>query len=165
MLRNPTSLRGSMGHRHLGDETGAFPVLAAEAGFTWWQVLPRTPRFSGTALPASVLVRRQPLLISPRLSTEWSVTAGEVSKAGIPASGRSGGMRFFREAEVVRLAAERALKTACRDSSSRGAASSWLDPWAESPPQGGAEGSWRAWKARHRTPSGFLYTDGAVPVP
>lgn len=162
VLLHPTSLRGPWGIGTLGDETGAFLDWLREAGFTWWQVLPMNPTGFGNSpyQPLSSFAGN-PLLISPAtLHGMGLLTAGEVSKAGIPASGRVRWDALFPgRLKLVRLAAERALKDGLPGFEQFcGAASSWLDPWAEyaslKEEAGGA--SWRTWKARHPDPRRVL---------
>jgi 4-alpha-glucanotransferase len=158
VLLHPTSLQGPWGVGTLGDETAAFLDWLREAGFTWWQVLPMNPTGFGNSpyQPLSSFAGN-PLLVSPGVLHRMGLlTAGELSGAGMPASGTVRWNALLPERlKLVSLAAERALGAGLEGFDDFcGASSSWLDPWARyaalKEEAGGA--TWREWGSRSPDP-------------
>ena len=73
ILLHPTSLPGPFGIGDLGPEADAFVTFLADAGQSWWQVLPLGPTgFGNSPYQSHSSFAGNPLLISPELLAEDS---------------------------------------------------------------------------------------------
>ena len=158
ILLHPTSLGCEWGVGTLGAECREFLDWAAEAGFTWWQMLPLNPTGYGNSpyQPLSSFACN-PLLISPgELHLEGLLTSAETAEARCPSGSRvAWGKLLPQRHELILLAASRALaQNPPGFDEFCGRNAEWLAPWARYATLKGLNGStsWTEWKKRGGDP-------------
>ncbi len=158
ILLHPTSLAGEWGIGTLGAECAEFQDWAAEAGFTWWQILPLYPTGYGNS-PYQPLCSFacNPLLISPgELHQDGLLTREETDDARHPSGSRVVWEKLLPERHgLVLRAASRALALNppgfddfCEKNTG------WLKPWARYAALKGRNGGapWTAWSEHGEDP-------------
>lgn len=158
ILLHPTSLAGEWGTGTLGAECAEFQEWAANAGFTWWQMLPLNPTGYGNSpyQPLSSFACN-PLLISPgELHHDGLLTRDETAGARRPPGSRVVWEDLLPQRhELVLRAASRALAQNppgfgefCERNTD------WLAPWARYAALKSLNGgsSWTGWSVSGEDP-------------
>ncbi len=134
ILMHPTSLQGEWGIGTLGAECAEFLDWAADAGFTWWQMLPLNPTGYGNSpyQPLSSFACN-PLLISPgELHAEGLLTRDETAAARSRSGSRVewGELLPGRNGLVLRAASRALGLNPAGFGEFCGRNADWLMPWA-----------------------------------
>lgn len=155
---HPTSLHGEWGIGTLGTECTEFLDWIAEAGFTWWQILPLCPTgYANSPYQPLSSFACNPLLVSPgELHADGLLTSAEIAAARCTPGPRVPWGRLLpgRHGLVLR-AAVRALALNppgfCAFCEENG---EWLNPWARysALKDRNSGSSWTEWTASGRDP-------------